>query len=403
MNGAHFSGSSSPKPSSGTRFRPAGGDGTLGVPGAQRGHTGGTGHADGSVARPEGAQAGAYVPSHFASQALDAASASDTGRVDSRRALVNPGANAVRQLLMAVLAFLLVLLVQYGSTIAGTVGLTVAYVSSGITDTTQISQQIVGPILIISQVSVLVVFLPWWLHVRPVSVLRGRPKSERMGAGRIVLSILAILVLGIGLQLLVSYALTIILPHLPDLQQEYTEMMDDSVTSELSVLSVVVSAIGAPITEELACRGVILEYALRAFNPTAAVRWKQRRRQREGADLPLLSQIPPARFWAANIVQALLFGVLHMNLVQGVYAFAVGLVFGWVDWRAGSLVPSILTHLSVNLAMFFVSDLSGLIGAFGLYGGLAVSAVIVAAALAAFAVFSRRKGVKRVSPEYTTE
>ena len=50
-----------------------------------------------------------------------------------------------------------------------------------------------------------------------------------------------------------------------------------------------------------------------------------------GADLRYARCTLP--FWLANIWQALLFGLLHMNVLQGVYAFTVGLVLGFICHR----------------------------------------------------------------------
>jgi hypothetical protein len=35
-------------------------------------------------------------------------------------------------------------------------------------------------------------------------------------------------------------------------------------------------------------------------------------------------------FWVANILQAVLFGIYHMNPLQGIYAFFIGLFLGYV-------------------------------------------------------------------------
>lgn len=77
----------------------------------------------------------------------------------------------------------------------------------------------------------------------------------------------------------------------------------------------------APIGEELLCRGLVLYYAKQSFG----------------------------RFWPANILQAFLFGVIHANWVQGVYAFAIGLVLGYLTERYQSLIPAMATHFVVNL------------------------------------------------------
>ena len=56
------------------------------------------------------------------------------------------------------------------------------------------------------------------------------------------------------------------------------------------------------------------------------------------------------KFAAANVIQALFFGILHMNLVQGIYAFAVGLVLGYVAGKCRTVFLPILLHLCFNIA-----------------------------------------------------
>lgn len=84
----------------------------------------------------------------------------------------------------------------------------------------------------------------------------------------------------------------------------------------------------APIGEELIFRGLTMKYAEKAFG----------------------------RFWAANLLQAFLFGVAHMNWVQGVYAFFGGLVLGWVAHHYKSVVFSMIMHFAVNSFSTFGGD-----------------------------------------------
>ncbi|MGL5438915.1 MAG: lysostaphin resistance A-like protein [Filifactoraceae bacterium] len=51
--------------------------------------------------------------------------------------------------------------------------------------------------------------------------------------------------------------------------------------------------------------------------------------------------------WAI-FISALLFGMYHMNIVQGIYAFGVGLVFACVTIRSGSIKNSIILHGIIN-------------------------------------------------------
>ena len=57
---------------------------------------------------------------------------------------------------------------------------------------------------------------------------------------------------------------------------------------------------------------------------------------------------------AAIFAPALLFGVLHLDLAQGLTAFACGVFLGWLAERPGSILPGMLLHL-VNNALAFLT------------------------------------------------
>ena len=55
---------------------------------------------------------------------------------------------------------------------------------------------------------------------------------------------------------------------------------------------------------------------------------------------------------AAIIGPALLFGVLHLDLAQGLTAFVCGVFLGWLAERSGSILPGMLLHFVNNLLAF---------------------------------------------------
>jgi membrane protease YdiL (CAAX protease family) len=65
-----------------------------------------------------------------------------------------------------------------------------------------------------------------------------------------------------------------------------------------------------------------------------------------GAIFSLLRRRFPT--WAALVGQAALFAVLHAIGARLPYTFALGLVFGLLVWRTGSLWPAILAHAAHN-------------------------------------------------------
>ena len=83
-------------------------------------------------------------------------------------------------------------------------------------------------------------------------------------------------------------------------------------------------------------------------------------------------------FPIANVIQAFLFGVLHMNLVQGCYAFIGGLVLGYVAHKYQSVLASMLLHMFMNVSSYFILEFENSI-MYLLYVG--IGAVIMAFSL----------------------
>ena len=124
---------------------------------------------------------------------------------------------------------------------------------------------------------------------------------------------------------------------------------------ETSYLAVLTTVIGAPFCEELLVRGIIFEFSLRAFNPQCRPLWKRRRRAsaQGGAMVPWAA---PSTWGiaAAIVLQAAIFGFMHMNWVQGCYAGAAGLIFGWVLVTTGKLRYTILLHFAFNAGSYLM-------------------------------------------------
>lgn len=56
----------------------------------------------------------------------------------------------------------------------------------------------------------------------------------------------------------------------------------------------------------------------------------------------------------AIVYQALIFGILHGNVIQGTYAFLLGLVFGLIYKRTNNLTNTILLHIGINMSSVIV-------------------------------------------------
>ena len=77
-------------------------------------------------------------------------------------------------------------------------------------------------------------------------------------------------------------------------------------------------AVLAPWAEEVVFRGAILRKLLEIFSHQM--------------------------HWVAIVISAIIFGAVHMNMAQGVNAFVLGLLLGWMFYRTGSIFPGIVLH-----------------------------------------------------------
>lgn len=210
------------------------------------------------------------------------------------------------------------------------------------------------------------------------SALASLPKKrsaawQSASLARAVTTLLGIALFGIGLQIIVSLLITLILPLFPEVERAYTDMMENSGTDVLTPLSALSLAVLAPVVEELTFRGVAFQFALRAVTPA----WNKHLSPGACENLG----ISRTRFWIANALQALAFGVVHLNITQGIYAFAIGLVLGWLFGRTGRLRYGIALHLAINFSSYFVGDILDVFGLFGGFGPLVLSVVCVVAGI----------------------
>lgn len=54
------------------------------------------------------------------------------------------------------------------------------------------------------------------------------------------------------------------------------------------------------------------------------------------------------QMWQAVVLSALIFAVLHFNIVQFIYAFLLGIVFALLVERTGHIYPAVLGHMIAN-------------------------------------------------------
>lgn len=121
--------------------------------------------------------------------------------------------------------------------------------------------------------------------------------------------------LGIGL----SSVISLIIDPLVSIFPSYIEVSNEMSSKINSVVSVLCVVILAPIFEEIIFRGIIFDHLKRNYSLVTAI-----------------------------IVQALLFGLVHGNIVQGIYTFLAGIVFVLANIYCGSILGSIILHIIFN-------------------------------------------------------
>lgn len=133
--------------------------------------------------------------------------------------------------------------------------------------------------------------------------------------------LVGVLLLVPGMQILSGYLISVLAAIFPSWLEAYEKLLeaaglDETITFAMLVYSVFL----APVGEELIFRGVTMRIARRHFS-----------------------------FWFANLLQAFLFGLYHMNMIQGCYAFCLGLILGYVCERGGSIYYSMFLHFLFNI------------------------------------------------------
>lgn len=96
------------------------------------------------------------------------------------------------------------------------------------------------------------------------------------------------------------------------------------------ILSILVVGIVAPFAEELLFRGIIYNKLIKSISIRGTI-----------------------------IIQGILFGAYHMNLVQGLYASLLGIVFGYVTFKTKSIWPAIIMHMVNNTVSVTVPYILG--------------------------------------------
>lgn len=176
-----------------------------------------------------------------------------------------------------------------------------------------ISPMVTGIYHVISSI----VFFVWYYF----TYKKPRPTLKKSFAWFNGKAVLVVVLVGILLNLLANGTVVLESIFVPSIVETYMQL------AEIAGLGtdpfVIFAAIClAPLGEELLCRGLTMKYAEKAFG----------------------------NFWVANVLQAIVFGVMHANWVQGIYAFLIGLALGYMTKKYNSIIPAMICHFVVNFS-----------------------------------------------------
>lgn len=125
-----------------------------------------------------------------------------------------------------------------------------------------------------------------------------------------------IIVLGIGVTILLLFLSGILMRLIPG----YSEVSNQLSTARESIIQLIITIVLIPIYEEIFYRGIIFGYLRKNFNIVLAI-----------------------------LFQSLIFGLMHLNLVQGIYTFILGIVLALVYIYTDSILGNITIHIIFNL------------------------------------------------------
>lgn len=163
--------------------------------------------------------------------------------------------------------------------------------------------------------------MAWLFHSdRVKEKKRGFIPNRKAPLWKYTAGLLMALALSLGLNNL------ILIGNLSDMSESYQATMEAFYSSPL-VIQIVVLAVLVPVCEEMVFRGLLF------------------RRLRERAS-----------YMQAALYSAVVFGLMHGNLVQMLYGFILGMMLSYLYEKYGSVKAPIAAHMAMNLLSILATE-----------------------------------------------
>lgn len=168
-------------------------------------------------------------------------------------------------------------------------------------------------------ISSIVVALLWYKFglVKKYTSVQWTELKQRVFRGRIVAMLTLAAVACYCLAILLADVIAVLIPGSMD---TFSNIMGTALSGNKIVVDVIIVLL-APIAEELIFRGIIFQTLTR--NNCSVV--------------------------VAIIIQAVLFGIYHLNVMQGLYVLPLAVVLGYTAYKCKSVLPCIFIHMVNNL------------------------------------------------------
>ncbi len=172
----------------------------------------------------------------------------------------------------------------------------------------------------------LVIALIWYLAGYVKKDIKGSLTrvGQKLKNGYSIAFIFCFAIAFYGVAVLINYAMFTLMPSSGEF---YSTMMEMSF-GQNALIGGITAILLAPINEELIFRGILL--------------------RKNGAVFKMIPCI---------IIQALLFGLMHMNPAQSAFTFVLGLAYGYIGYKFDSVIPCIICHIINNGFAMLISGL----------------------------------------------
>lgn len=176
-------------------------------------------------------------------------------------------------------------------------------------DTNKIQQNLFTLVCIGNIVTIAIIYLLYSNSTRKLLNRDVYRKIDLKSIGNIIL-------LGIGLSVIILILTSILTSIFPS----YLHVQNQLQSTKSSILQLLIVIVIIPICEEILYRRIIFDYLRKNYNIISAI-----------------------------IIQALIFGIAHGNIVQGIYAFILGIPLALLYMEFNSLWSNTILHIVINL------------------------------------------------------